>query len=426
MTDVEQRAAAKDFVEYWKDKGYEKGQSQPFWLALLRDVYGVENPERYISFEEQVKLDNTAFIDGTIQTTKVLIEQKSKDKDLRKPIKQSDGIFLTPYQQAKRYIYELPLSQQPRWVVLCNFHTFHVYDREHPSEEPQEILLENLPTEYYRLRFLTDTGNEQIKREEAISVAAGKIVGLIYNSFLKQYKNPEDEQTLHSLNILCVRIVFCLYAEDAGIFGKRGMFREYLKNFDTIHMRKALIELFHILNVEPDKRDPYDETTLAEFPYVNGGLFAYEEIEIPNFTDEIRDLLLVQASENFNWSDISPTIFGAVFESTLNPETRRTGGMHYTSIENIHKVIDPLFLNDLYNEFREICTGKQINVRNNKLQDFQMKLASLSFFDPALGSGNFLTESYICLRRLENKIIYELHKEQMIFGDDVINYSSRL
>jgi hypothetical protein len=188
-------------------------------------------------------------------------------------------------------------------------------------------------------------------------------------------------------------------------------------------MRKALIELFHILNVVSDKRDPYDETALAAFPYVNGGLFAYEDIEIPNFTDEIRDLLLTQASENFDWSDISPTIFGAVFESTLNPETRRTGGMHYTSIENIHKVIDPLFLNDLYNEFREICTGKQINVRSNKLLEFQNKLSNLTFFDPALGSGNFLTESYICLRRLENKIIYELHKEQMIFGDDVIKIS---
>lgn len=408
MTESEQKIAAKKFAADWKGKGYEKGQSQPFWLSLLRDVFGVEHPEQFIIFEEQVHLDHTSFIDGTIPTTKVLIEQKGLDKDLKKPIRQSDGALLTPFQQAKRYITELPLSQHPRWVVTCNFAKFLVYDMERPGGEPEEILLENIEKEYYRLQFLVDEGCEHLKREMEVSIAAGEMVGLLYDAFHKQYADPDSEHALQSLNILCVRLVFCLYAEDAGIFGHHGMFHDYLVEYDTRHMRKALVELFKVLDTTPDKRDPYlkdDNPNLAAFPYVNGGLFANEDVEIPPFTDEIRELLLDKASADFNWSEISPTIFGAVFESTLNPETRRTGGMHYTSIENIHKVIDPLFLDDLKKELSEICGVAVEKTRKRKLEDFQKKLASLNFLDPACGSGNFLTETYLSLRRLENQVI---------------------
>ena len=423
MTDAQQKVAAKKFASEWKGKGYEKGQSQPFWLALLRDVYGVEHPEQFILFEEQVHLDHTSFIDGTIPSTKVLIEQKGLGKDLKKPIKQSDGTLLTPFQQAKRYITELPLSQHPRWVITCNFEKFFVYDMERPGGEPEEILLENLPTEYYRLSFLVDSGNEHLKKEMEVSIAAGEMVGLLYDAFHKQYVNPNSEYALKSLNVLCVRLVFCLYAEDAGIFGHHGMFHDYLAEYDTRHMRKALVELFQVLDTKPSERDPYlkdDNPTLAAFPYVNGGLFANEDIEIPPFTDEIKDLLLNKASANFNWAEISPTIFGAVFESTLNPETRRSGGMHYTSIENIHKVIDPLFLEDLKREFIEICEIAVERTKEHKLKEFQSKLARLTFLDPACGSGNFLTETYISLRRLENKILNELQKGQIVLGE-VIN-----
>jgi len=421
MTDTEQRATAIKFAADWKGKGYEKGQSQPFWLSLLRDVYGVENPEQFILFEEKVVLDNTSFIDATIPTTRVLIEQKSLDKDLKKPIKQSDGTLLTPFQQAKRYITELPLSKHPRWVVTCNFSTFFVYDMERPGGEPEEISLENLPAEYYRLSFLTDSGNEKTKRETEVSIAAGSIVGLLYDAFAKQYLDPTSERALHSLNVLCVRIVFCLYAEDAGIFGHRSMFHDHLAEFETRHLRKALIELFQVLDTKPENRDPYLDPSLAAFPYVNGDLFANEDIEIPQFTDEIKDLLLHEASANFNWSEISPTIFGAVFESTLNPETRRSGGMHYTSLENIHKVIEPLFLDGLKREFEEICEVTITKTRAAKLNEFQVKLASLSFLDPACGSGNFLTETYISLRRLENDVLGELHRGQISIGDGGFN-----
>ena len=416
MTVNEQKAAAKAFVEAWKDKGYEKGESQPFWLALLRNVFGVEKPEEFIIFEEQVKLDHTSFIDVLIPETHVMIEQKGSNKDLRKPIKQSDGTLLTPFQQAKRYSSELPYSQRPRWIVTCNFQTFLVYDMENPSGEPEEILLDNLEKEYYRLSFLVDTGNTHLKREMEISIQAGDIVGVLYDAILKQYIDPTNEHSLKSLNMLCVRLVFCLYAEDAGIFGRKNMFHDYLSGFQTKDMRRALIDLFKILDTKPEDRDPYDNSMLSEFPYVNGGLFADENIEIPQFTDEIRDVILSKASDDFDWSEISPTIFGAVFESTLNPETRRAGGMHYTSIENIHKLIDPLFLDELKQEFEKIKEVKVAKTRENKLHAFQEKLSKLKFLDPACGSGNFLTETYISIRRLENDILKELNQGQIVFG----------
>ena len=357
-------------------------------MSLLRDVYGTENPEQFISFEDKVLMDKAnGFMDVMIPSTKVLIEQKSLNVDLSKPIKQSDGSFLTPFQQAKRYIVDLPVSQHPRWVVTCNFSTFFVYDMERPHGEPEKINLEDLPTEFHRLMFLVDNGNERIKREMEVSIAAGEIVGLLYDAFAKQYVDPTSERALKSLNVLCVRLVFCLYADDAGIFGRKAMFHDYLAEFEARHMRKSLIELFDVLDTLPENRDLYLDDNLACFPYVNGGLFDEKDIEIPHFTDEIRILLLTKASENFNWSEISPTIFGAVFESTLNPDTRRSGGMHYTSLENIHKVIDPLFFDELQKEFEQICAIAVEKTKTAKLDVFQKKLASLSFLEiilPAL------------------------------------------
>ena len=416
MTEREQKNAAKNFSDYWEDKGYEKGESQQFWLSLLRNVFGVDKPEQFIEFEEKVKLDNTSFIDGHIHSTHVLIEQKSIDKDLRKGIRQSDGSYLTPFQQAKRYSAELPYSERPRWIVTCNFREFLIYDMEKPTGEPESLLLKDLSKEYYRLKFLVDTGNEQIKREMEISVKAGEIVGLLYDEILKQYKNPESNETLKSLNALCVRLVFCLYAEDSGLFGEHLKFHDYLKSYAVKDVRRALIDLFKVLDTKTEERDPYLDDMLASFPYVNGGLFADETIEIPNFNEKIMDLLLCKASEEFDWSEISPTIFGAVFESTLNPETRRSGGMHYTSIENIHKVIDPLFLDDLRAELDSIKSIKTEKTREQKLTEFQNKLASLTFLDPACGSGNFLTETYLSLRRLENEMLRLRLGKQMIMG----------
>ena len=415
MTDVQQRAAAKEFLKYWKDRGDEKQETQRFWIDLLRNVDGVADPEKAIEFERPVKLDHVSFIDGYIQKTRVLIEQKGADIDLRHGYKQSDGSMLTPYQQARRYAGYLPHDMNPRWIVVCNFREFQIHDMNRPNDEPEVVALADLEKEYHRLNFLVDTGDENIKKEMEISLQAGEIVGTLYDALLKQYKDPESPETLRSLNALCVRLVFCLYAEDAEIFGGHGKFHDYMLRHQS-DARRALIDLFHVLDTKPEDRDPYMDDDLAAFPYVNGGLFADENVIIPRLDEAIVDLILRRASEDFDWSSISPTIFGAVFESTLNPETRRSGGMHYTSIENIHKVIDPLFLDDLKAELSEIQNIFVETTRKRRLKDFQHKLAGLKFLDPACGSGNFLTETYISLRKLENEALRAL-SDQIMFGD---------
>ena len=424
MRESDRREAARKFAEAWKDRGYEKGESQSFWLALLRNVFGVEEPETIITFEDQVRLDKTSFIDAHIPSTHVLIEQKSITKELRHGFTQSDGSVLTPFQQAKRYSAELPYSMRPRYIVTCNFKSFLVYDMETPTGAPDEILLANLAKEYYRLAFLVEGSNAHLKREMSLSIQAGEIVGLLYDEILKHYHEPEAEHTLKSLNMLCVRLVFCLYAEDAGLFGTKCQFHDYLARFDARDLRRALVDLFKILDTPVETRDPYLDESLAAFPYVNGGLFSDENIEIPQLDERVKELLLAKASDDFDWSDISPTIFGAVFESTLNPETRRKGGMHYTSIENIHKVIDPLFLDELKTDLRDILACKQVRTRAKRLNEFQERVSTLKFLDPACGSGNFLTETYLSLRRLENEVLKALNPLQPILNyDNVIKVS---
>ncbi len=421
MTDIQQRTAAKHFAEYWKGKGYEKGESQKFWLSLLSDVLGVEHVAEFIEFEDQVRIDRTSFIDGFIPSTHVLIEQKSLGKSLTAPILQSDGTQLSPLQQAQRYVFALLKEKGrqalPRWLVLSNFEEFRVYDLDHPHNEAQIIKLADLPDEYYRLKFLVDTGNETLKKEMELSLKAGELVGRIHDRFLEKYNDPMAKHTQRSLNILCVRLVFCLYAEDAGLFGKKDAFSEYIAQYEPKDIRRALIDLFKVLDTPYENRpDLYLSEELEAFPYVNGGLFQDENIVIPQLTETLKSILL--ESSHFDWAKISPTIFGAVFESTLNPETRRSGGMHYTSIENIHKVIDPLFLNDLKTELAEIKNIAVLSERTKRLKQYQQKLASLTFLDPACGSGNFLTETYVSLRRLENEVLLELHKGQIIFASE--------
>ena len=412
-------AAAADFAARWEGKGYERGESQLFWADLLTNVYGVKNLPGFLRYEEQVAsmVDSTNFIDVHIPSTKVLIEQKSINIDLRKPVKRGDG-YITPFLQAKLYIVNMRQSEHPKWVVTCNFKSFLVYDMDQPNSEPEEILLKDLGTEYYRLKFLVDAQSEHISKEMEVSMQAGEIVGKIYEALLKQYDDNSPE-ALRWLNILCVRIVFCLYAEDAGVF-TRDQFHDFLVIYEAKDLRRALRDLFEVLNTPKEKRSKYLQEELAAFPYTNGGLFE-EEIEIPQFTEELKQTLLQHASLDFDWSKISPTIFGAVFESTLNPETRRSGGMHYTSIENIHKVIDPLFLNDLRQEFDEILEEKVERQRVRRLDAFQDKLASLTFLDPACGSGNFLTETYLSLRRLENDVIRARHHDQTFIGFEEVN-----
>ncbi|MEK4710055.1 DNA methyltransferase [Bacillus sp. FSL R10-2780] len=403
----QRKKVAKEFSERWKDRGNERQDSQTFWLDLLGNVYGIENPGEYIAFEDSIvnMMDRTSFIDGYIEKTNVLIEQKGSNRDLTKAIRQSDGSLLTPFQQAMRYSATLPYSKRPRWIITSNFKEFYIYDMEKPNVEPAIVELVNLENEYYRLEILIDKTNTQIEKETKVSIRAGELVGQIYDELLEQYNDPDNPYSLESINQLCVRLVFCFYAEDAGLFGKKGMFHDYLIDFNTRYFRNAIIDLFRVLNTKVEDRDSYLDEKLAEFPYVNGNLFEDMSIEIPQFTDHLRELILDNATSDFNWSEISPTIFGGVFESTLNPEQRREGGMHYTSIENIHKVIDPLFLDELKEELNEIKQFKQPATIKRKAQAFQEKIGNLTFFDPAAGSGNFLTETYLSLRELENEAL---------------------
>ena len=414
------KESIKKFINTWNGRGYEKGESQSFWYQLLHDIFGIDNPAEFIEFEIPVQLKKKVkFIDALIPSTKVIIENKSSREDLRKAKKQSDNEYLTPYEQALRYSMGLAYSERPRWIVTCNFKSFLIYDMEKPKGEPFEILLENLEREYYLLRFLVEDVETTLRHEKAVSIKAGELIGKLYDELHKQYINPQSAESLRSLNILCVRLVFCLFAEDSGLFGENhGMFGNYMRSFKIPQMRKALIDLFLILNTPEEEREPYESESLLAFPYVNGGLFAEKDLEIPNFTPEIADILLDKCSDEFDWSGISPTIFGALFEDTMNPETRESGCMHYTSTENIHKVIDPLFLDGFRAEFNNAVKIKVKKTRKEALLKLQDKLASQTFLDPACGSGNFLTETYLSLRRLENEIMeLVLNGERMLGGD---------
>ena len=420
MTDQEMREAARQFFYKWTGKGREDEDARSYWIEILTNIFGVDHVTDRVEFEKKlVGADkNTKRIDVYIPETRVLIEQKSLGIPLDKPQAGHNG--QTPYEQAKYYDNYLPFNEKARWIVTSNFAEIWIYDMNARVPEPVKLTLSEMQSKYHLLDFLVNNETKKINEEMQISLKAGELVGKLYDAFLARYKNPNDPGTLASLNVLCVRIVFCLYAEDAGIFGRKNMFHDYMAQFDAKSARKGLRDLFRVLDQKIADRDEYlsdDDPLLAAFPYVNGGLFSNENIEIPPFTDEIMSLILREASDNFDWSGISPTIFGAVFESTLNPETRRSGGMHYTSIENIHKVIDPLFLDDLKAEFAEIKKITVMRTREKKLRDFQEKLAGLHFLDPAAGSGNFLTESYTSLRKLENEVIRELSGGQISFGE---------
>ena len=410
------RKKMREFVEKWAGRGYEKGDTQQFWLQLLR---AIEYPHADdVLFEH--RLPSGGFIDVWIRDADVLIEQKSLEIDLDKEeMRQSK--LKTPLMQALDYVEELPRLQQPRYVVTCNFGTFRVYDRDKWSKSELvsnafEFKLDELAEHPEYLTFIVDPSNSRLDKEKQVSIQAGAEIGKLYDRLREGYIDPDSEESMHALNVLCVRLVFCLYCEDADLFPKDA-FYNYLHEVTPVDIRDRLKKLFRALDTPIAERDPYD-MAVKPFPYVNGGLFR-DETEVPNFDAEMKRFLLEEVSASVNWSHISPTIFGGIFESTLNPETRRSGGMHYTSPENIHKVIDPLFLDDLKAEFAAIRDEEGATPRKKKmaLTRFHSKLCGLKFFDPACGSGNFLTETYICLRKLEDSVLSELN-----YGQSAIDF----
>ena len=413
MTLAEQRKAASEFAKRWKGRGRnERGECQPFWLDFLQSCLGIEDPYSYAIFEER---NDAGFPDVELRDAGVVIEQKRLGTNLDEP-EPRGGEMKTPFRQALDYAQKQPPSIVERYIITCNFESFRIHDREvdQSGRTFTPIALSELAEHIHLFNFITDPANSRIEREKAVSVKAGELIGKLHRALMERYIDPESGRSQHALNVLCVRLVFCLYAEDAGIFGEKDMFLNYLKPVPANRMRGALRDVFRVLDTPATDRDPYD-TELNRFPYVNGGLFR-GACEIPEFTDDLRHLLLFEVAQQTDWSSISPTVFGGVFESTLNPQTRRKGGMHYTSVENIHKVIDPLFLDRLNEEWRSIKADARPKKRRELMMAFQEKVASLSFLDPACGSGNFLTETYLCLRRLENEVLAELNRGQAVLG----------
>lgn len=426
---------AREFVKTWSslNKGREDADRQTFWNDLLQRVYGLNNYYDYITYEKDVQVKaggkvTTRRIDGYIPSTKVMIEMKGKKiSDLSKLLVQSGGDELTPFEQAKRYANFLPASEYPRWIVVSNFNEIDIHDMNNPLSEPTRIMLEELPNKFKSLEFLVDVNQQQIINEKQLSVDAGNLVAKIYTTLSDAYTrgdgiNINDEHIQKSLNMLIVRLVFLLYADDTGILGKENIFQNFLERRIPQDIHDGLIALFKVLDKDPEKgeRDPFLSDEFKQFKYVNGGMFSDENIVVPQFTPELKDLIVNEAGKGFNWTNISPTIFGAVFESTLNPDTRRSGGMHYTSIENIHKVIDPLFLNDLRAEFDKIQNMGNSHQRIDRAKEFQKMIGRLKFFDPACGSGNFLTETFLSLRKLENQCLQIIYENQPILATENI------
>lgn len=419
MNPTQQKAVAKEFVKRWQAaEGNEDREARSFWIELYQDVLGIQRPTQVLDFERRIAGRKC---DVFHEDQRVLVEMKSRGVSLdESSIRSKKAGEETPYEQALWYFNHLGVLSKPYYLITCNFDELRIYDmrEEIPDEGTYVFLkLEELPEKAHLLGFITDTSTSRLQVEQELSVKAAELVGKLYDGFAKQYANLETSaEEQHSLNVLIVRLVFLLYAEDAGLLQEHQAFLHYLQRFEVKDMRRALIDLFEVLNTPDAERDPYMDEDLAAFPYVNGGLFE-DKVIIPQFTLDLRVCLLAQASAGFDWKGISPTIFGAAFESTLNPETRRAGGCHFTSIDNIHKVIDPLFLDDLKAELAKIEGEKVEKTRKMRLRLFQRKLASINILDPACGSGNFLTESYICLRHLENRVLADLLDESQIGMD---------
>ena len=420
------KKAAQKFVAEWKNRGKEDKDYTEFWEDLLEDVFGVPKARKEIEPQSKVKFEgSTKRIDIRVKTSKVVIEQKSNDVNLDAKQKQSgkdangNPLELTPMDQAIRYYNNLDTPDQGRYVIACNFKEFRIWDSYHKNAPQRRILLEELPLRWRELKFLIEPyrpeGFVDEKREERVSSTASEFIRNLYDTIYAS-KKEWTKNELQSLNMFCVRIVFCLFAEDAGIFDD-GQFRTFLDKFNAKDLSKKFDALFFWLDMtDPKRREYYKlaDVEVQQFPYVDGGLFnnadLYETPAINKAAFDILksawDLKLKDTDETFDWSEISPTNFGCIFESTVDSEVRESGGMHYTTPSNIHRVIDPLFMDDLKEELEHIIglpidTKGQKDVKYAKLESFRDRLSSMRFLDPACGSGNFLTETYKSLHALE-------------------------
>lgn len=416
MAQIERTAAIRQFVKTWQCRGDEKQDSGSFWNDFFVRCLGIipETIPQLARFERPVKgktpagKNGTRYIDVLIPDHRVLIEQKSLDKSLDKP--RDNGIWgwETPFDQAKWYASNLPFSLRPRWVITCNFQSFRLYDLDMdvPDDNYVEVSLEELPDKIHLFQFIKSEQTSRIHEEQELSFEAGKRVTRLYDALAGCYKRIDnDPEEQRSLNVVITRFVFLLYAEDAGLLQSHDAFGDYCQG-DPHSLRDRILRLFETVDTPEAKRDPYLDERVAAFPYINGGLFHDRSIIVPQLDAEVA-ATIAEVSKGFNWKDISPVIFGGVFEGTLNPETRRAGGMHYTSIENIDRCLRPLFLDDFWNELREAEELKTESNRLQRLNSLHDKIADFTLGDPACGSGNFLSRAYTQLREIENQILLD-------------------
>lgn len=414
------KADAEAFASRWANKGNENQDTQRFWIDFYQNVLGVEDAVSRLEFEKPVSTDastHDGYIDVFIPSAKTLVEQKSLGIDLAKE-ETRQGRKVTPAKQGNAYAQGMPLSQQPRYIIACNFAEFWVFDRERDSlcREPLfKLPLAELPKNLAAIQFLKGGAEAPATISRAVSVEAGKIMSKLHDQVAEAFDDPDTPENHHALSVLMTRLMFLMFCEDSGLVAPNA-FRDYVAHFSAGDLRRGLKDLFVWLDTKDEERDKYAEPWLKKLPYMNGGLFR-EKTEIPPLSENFRHTLIVEGCQEFDWSGVSPTVFGSIFEGALSHDHRRANGQHFTSPENIHKVIDPLFLDGLKAEFEE-ARAKPVagGARTRALKDLHEKIGSVSILDPAAGSGNFLTESYLCLRQLENRILFELQGEQTSFS----------
>ena len=399
----EVRARAASFARKWADAGYEKGETQSFYNDFFR-IFGVRR-ESVARYEERVaKLDDTSGFIDLFWPGVLIVEQKSAGRDLG-----------AAYEQAGSYFDALCERDRPRYILVSDFQQFELHDL--LQREAVAFRLDQLPDHAEKFGFILGVESRTFRDQDPANIEAAELVGRIHDS-LRDAGYPD-----HDLERFLVRIVFCLFADDTGVFEPRDILLDFVETRtrpDGADLGPFLMQLFHVLNTPEGQRIATLDEDLARFPYVDGDLFA-DPISFPAFTAAMREQLL--AACRFNWSSISPAIFGSLFQSVMNPEQRRKQGAHYTTERNILKVIEPLFLDDLWEEFARIKALRR--GRLPRLREFQEKLGRLTFFDPACGCGNFLVIAYRELRRLELEALRELlgSDERQVLQFDVSSLS---
>jgi len=391
------RARAARFAEEWVNAGYEKGQTHLFYQEFFA-LFGM-SVRRLASFEEPVKKlgKKQGFIDLFWKGV-LLVEQKSAGRDLAKA-----------KQQALDYFPGLSDAELPRYLLLCDFQHFELHDLENDSVT--QFALHELPQYIEAFAFIRGDTQTQLIEQEQVTIKAAELVGTLHDLLKEDGFSGED------LQVFLIRVVFCLFADDTGIFEQRASLLALLKNrtaSDGSDLGGWLQRLFETLNTPENKRQKSLDEELAQFPYINGALFA-RPARIPSFNRRMREAL-IRACE-FDWKAVSPAIFGSLFQSVMDSQKRREQGAHYTSERHILRLIEPLFLNELTREFEKIVLQKRGKVK--ALQQFHEKLADLTFFDPACGCGNFLVIAYQQIRHLETRLLQERHKGDIRLHLDV-------